>query len=107
MLQSHTILGRIAFSLLLFSTGLSAQRYTGHDHAVFHRQPQSPPVGAKHQSPSTINGATNRQKTVASASASSQQASRPAAAQNKLDVDLNHPSAPVKTETPLENAPRL
>jgi len=36
--------------ILLLSMSLSAQRYTGHDHAVFHRPPQ-PSATVKHQTP--------------------------------------------------------
>src|SRR5664279_1931003 len=106
MPQFRSTIRRIAFSLLLLSTGLSAQRYTGHDHAVFHRQPQSPPPAAKHQSLSG-NTATSHPKTAASPSASNQQGPRAGAATGKLVDDLNHNSAPAKTDPPLENAPHV
>ncbi|HZD32909.1 MAG TPA: hypothetical protein VE779_14765 [Candidatus Angelobacter sp.] len=40
----------IALACLLLTAGLSAQRYTGHDHAVFHRPPATASTSAKHQS---------------------------------------------------------
>ena len=105
MSESHATIRQIAFGLLFLTTGLSAQRYTGHDHAVFHRQPQTP-AAAKHQSSST-NTATSHPKTTASTSSSAQQGSRAGATQGKLDVDLNHASSPSKTEQALENTPRM
>jgi hypothetical protein len=107
MSRSHITLSRTALALLLLTTGLSAQRYTGHDHAVFHRQPQAPSPAAKHQSSTAGNPTTSHQKTTAMASAPPQLTSRPGAAQGKLDNDLDHNSAPAKTEAPLENPPRL
>ena len=107
MLQFYTTIRRIAFALLFLTTALSAQRYTGHDHAVFHRPPQPPPSAVKRQTPSPANGSTSRPKTTATASAASQQASRTASGQGKLDVDLNHPSAPAKTDPPTDDAPRM
>jgi len=103
----HTI-RRTALALLLLTTGLSAQRYTGHDHAVFHRQPQPPPPPPKHQpSAAPVSGSSNRQKTATAASASSPQVPRNGATQGKLDSDLNRASGPEKTAPPLENTPRL
>ena|SRR5664279_1035747 len=107
MLQSDVTIRRIALALLLLTTGVSAQRYTGHDHAVFHRQPQTPPPATKHQSSVGENTATGHQKTATSASASTQQGPRAGAGQGKLEDDLNHNSAPAKTDPPLESTPRL
>src|ERR1035438_1947731 len=92
MSKSNATILRIAFALLALTAGLSAQRYTGHDHAVFHRQPQSPPPAAKHQSPSAGNAATTHQKASVSASASPQPTARTGASQGKLDVESNHNS---------------
>src|SRR5664279_792800 len=102
MPQFRSTIRRIAFSLLLLSTGLSAQRYTGHDHAVFHRQPQSPPPAAKHQSLSGSPAASHPKTT-----ASNQQGPRAGTTTGKLVDDLNHNSAPAKTDAPLENAPHM
>ena len=96
---------RIACVLLFLSVGLSAQRYTGHDHAVFHRPPSPPPPTVKHQTPSAPSGNKNPQK-VSPASPPSQLTSH-AAPQNHPEVDLNQPSAPPKTGAPSENPPRL
>src|SRR5271165_3807139 len=82
---------------------LSAQRYTGHDHAVFHR-PAPPPPAVKHQGP-PANGTKNPQK-VAPATATPQPTSR-TAAQNHPEIDLHQPSAPLKTRTPAEDTPHL
>src|SRR5450755_1960419 len=106
MPQFRSTIRRIAFSLLLLSTGLSAQRYTGHDHAVFHRQSQSAPAAAKHQSLSG-NTSTSHPRTTASASASAQQGPRVGTSTGKLVDGSNHSSAPAKTDPPLENAPHL
>src|SRR5271169_2354184 len=100
MLEFRTI-RRIACALLILSAGLSAQRYTGHDHAVFHR-PAPPPPAVKHQGPPT-NGIKNPQK---AAPATPQPASR-TAAQNHPEVDLNHDPTRLKTGTPAENTPHL
>src|SRR3974390_1293609 len=43
-------IGRLSVILLVLTAGASAQRYTGHDHAVFHRPPSTPSPAAKHQS---------------------------------------------------------
>src|ERR1035438_2324250 len=107
MSHSHAMIRRIAVASLWLTTGLSAQRYTGHDHAVFHRQPQAPPVATKHQSPSAGNTAASHQKTTTPASAPAQQGPRASAGQGKLDVDVNHNSSPSKTDPPLESIPRL
>jgi hypothetical protein len=42
--------------LLALSTAMPAQRYTGHDHAVFHR-PAPPPAASKRQAAPPQNGA--------------------------------------------------
>src|ERR1035441_3980517 len=107
MSQSHATICQIALALVFLTTGVSAQRYTGHDHAVFHRQPQTPPSATRHQSPSSAgNAVTTHQKTTASASPPSQQpTSRSGGSQGKLEVDGNHNTAPAKTEPALENAP--
>jgi hypothetical protein len=108
MPQFRSTIRRIAFSLLLLSTGLSAQRYTGHDHAVFHRQPQSPPAAAKHQSLSGNTSASHpKTTTTATAAASTQQDIHAGTATGKLVDGSNHSSAPAKTDPPLENAPHL
>ena len=48
--------------MLLLTVGLSAQRYTGHDHAVFHRAPAPPSSAAKRQPPSNPSGSKAPQK---------------------------------------------
>src|SRR5664279_3613981 len=109
MMQSHATIRRIAVALLFLSTGVSAQRYTGHDHAVFHRQPQTPPAATRHQSPPPAGNATpTHQKTTAAASAPSQQPpARNGASQGKLEFDGNHNTSPAKTEPASESAPHL
>jgi hypothetical protein len=107
MSELHTTISRIVLTLLFLTAGLSAQRYTGHDHAVFHRQPQAPPTAAKHQSSSPGSAAAGHQKTATPAPSSPQSGARAANAQGKLDVDVNHNSTPVKADPSLQNAPRL
>jgi len=102
MLQSNITILRIACALLFLTTALSAQRYTGHDHAVFHRPPQASP--AKHQPAPPANGVTSHQKAPA---ASPQQASRAANGSGNVDVDSNRTSPPAKIDPPLDNSPRL
>lgn len=96
---------RIACSFLFLTTAVSAQRYTGHDHAVFHRPPQPPPAAVKHQTPSPANGTANRTKN--GATASGPQTPHTSTGQGKLDADANRNSAPTKTDPPLDNPPRL
>src|ERR1017187_522887 len=108
MSQSHATICQIALALVFLTTGVSAQRYTGHDHAVFHRQPQTPPPATRHQSPSSAgNAATSHQKITASASASPQPTSRTGASQATPEIDGKHNTAPAQTEPVLENAPHL
>jgi len=107
MFDSRTAIFRTAFTLLLLATGLSAQRYTGHDHAVFHRQPQPPVASSKHQSSSpAVSGTGNRQKTSIAASASPQ-ASHASAAQGKLEGDMNRSATPEKPEATAEDSPHF
>jgi hypothetical protein len=90
---------RIAFTILFLAAALSAQRYSGHDHAVFHRsaQPPSPPV--KHQVAPPANSTGSHAKNTASASAAAQQA--------KPDAEFSHNTTPPKAEPPLDGIPRL
>jgi hypothetical protein len=108
MFDSHAMTCRVALTLLFLTTGLSAQRYTGHDHAVFHRQPQPPAPTSKHQSASSaVGGAPGRQKTPVAPPASTPQASRTSTAQAKLDGGMSHATVPEKSDAPVENAPHF
>src|SRR5215472_2264445 len=49
-----TVTGRCGVLLVILTASLSAQRYSGHDHAVFHRAPP-PPATAKRQSGNSQN----------------------------------------------------
>src|SRR5215472_10189562 len=93
---------RVTFTVLLLPLGLAAQRYTGHDHAVFHRAPQPPPPTAKHQSQPTTNATKTSPKT-SQASIAGQSASHGTTSQNRQELDLNQNSA----QTPTENPPRF
>jgi hypothetical protein len=103
MSQSRGTIRRIVLVVAVMTTGLSAQRYTGHDHTVFHRLPQAPPPATKHQPSAAANATTSHQKPLAS----TQQGPRAGAAQGKLDMDLTHNSASAKTAPAPENTPRL
>jgi hypothetical protein len=109
MFDLHAIIRRVAVALLFLTTGLSAQRYTGHDHAVFHRQPQPPaPVSKQHQSASpAVGGPSGRQKSPVAPAASSAQASRTSTGQAKLDSGMNHAAVPEKSDATIENSPRF
>src|SRR3974390_455534 len=55
-------IGRLSVILLVLTAGVSAQRYTGHDHAVFHRPPSTPSPAAKHQSATASSAAKTSPK---------------------------------------------
>src|SRR6516165_1809923 len=101
MVMSRTIV-RIAFALLILSIGLSAQRYTGHDHAVFHRAPQPPPAGAKHASQSSPSGSKASPKS-GQGTSSAQTGNHAATGQSHSELDLNQNSA----QAPAETAPHF
>src|SRR5215472_10739460 len=100
MVMSRTIL-RVSFALALLPTGLSAQRYTGHDHAVFHRAPQPPSSTVKHQSQPSVG--TKASPKTAPGNAASQPASHTTTSPSRPELDLNQNSA----QTPVDNTPRF
>src|SRR6516164_8960700 len=101
MVMSRTIL-RIALALSLLSVGLSAQRYTGHDHAVFHRAPQPPSSSVKRQSQPA--GPSNKPTPrTGQGTTSSQTAPHAAAGQSRPDPDLNRSTG----QSPVDNSPHF
>ena len=72
--------------ILLLTAGLSAQRYTGHDHGVFHRPPQTSSSSSKHPSTSPANGSKTAPK---SAPSTTQQPSQHTAGVDKLQIGSN------------------
>src|SRR5271165_4231179 len=95
---------RVVLAMLLLTAGLTAQRYTGHDHAVFHRSP-APPTAAKHQPPSTTGNSKPQQKTVP-ANTTSQPAPR-AALQSHPEAGVEQASVPAKSVAGVEYTPHL
>jgi hypothetical protein len=75
--------GVIVLACLLLSAGLSAQRYTGHDHAVFHRPPSTAPTTVKHQTspPTAATKTPAKTMTNSPASQSGQHATVPSGAE--------------------------
>src|SRR3974390_3145138 len=74
---------RSSLAVILLTVGMSAQRYTGHDHAVFHRPPQPPAPTAKHTLPQ--NNAKTTPRNAGGASTGSTQAAPRAAGQVHTD----------------------
>src|SRR5215469_105500 len=93
---------RLTFTVLLLPLCRAAQRYTGHDHAVFHRPPQPPPPSAKHQSQPTMSGTKTPPKTNQE-STSGLPASHGTASQGRQELDVNQNSS----QAPTENSPRF
>jgi len=95
----------LAIAVLFLGTTLSAQRYSGHDHAVFHRP--SPPPQAKHQTSSPANGPAVHPKGTTPATTPGQAAEHSASAQGKPEVGLIQPPSPAKTNPELTTTPRI
>ena len=62
MRRFFRVTGSCGVLLVILTASLSAQRYTGHDHAVFHRAPQ-PPAAAKRQGGNSQSNAKPERKT--------------------------------------------
>src|SRR5271165_2282127 len=92
-----------ALMLILLTAGLSAQRYTGHDHAVFHRPPQPSTPASKHGAP-TQNNAKTAPRNASGASAGSSQTTSRATGQGH--GDQASPQLPA-TETAAESLPHF
>src|SRR6516164_1315349 len=97
-------IGRIALVLLSTAACLSAQRYSGHDHAVFHRPP-APPAAQKHPSTPAPGGVKAPPPSKqAPAPPTAQPAPR---AQDRPASDLGETSAAPRSAQPVPNRPNL
>lgn len=61
--------GRVALATLLLTAGLWAQRYTGHDHAVFHQPPSAAQPTVKHPTAPATTGTKGSAKNSSSSAA--------------------------------------